>query len=77
MNFTYTVQGRTYSGVTVSPDKVEPGDHFVLRCNPTRPEMNNSFDSETSWVPAASWVINFGFLLFFAMCVVWYRRGTF
>lgn len=77
VNFTYTVDGRTIEGMTVSPDKMETGDRFVLRCNPIRPEQNNSFDSETSWAPAVSWVINIGLVLFFTMCFVWYRRGAY
>ena len=77
VNFTYRIDGRTFDGVTVSRDKLGKGDRFFLRCNPTHPEKNNSFDSETSWVPAVSWVINIGFLLFFVMCFVWYRKGAY
>jgi hypothetical protein len=51
VTFNYVVNGKTYGGITFSPDKIEVQDKFAIRYNPKRPEENNTFDSETDWVP--------------------------
>ena len=73
VEFNYTVDGSMYSGVTLSRDEFEPGDSFVLYCNPNRPEQNNTFDSETSWVPAVGWAMNILMAVIFIGCFVWYK----
>lgn len=47
--FRYTVNGKSYEGILNSPDEVEKGDKFTIRCDPSHPEKNNTFDSETHW----------------------------
>jgi hypothetical protein len=49
VGFTYEMNGKSYEGILDSPDKVEAGDKFTIRCNPRHPEKNNTFDSETHW----------------------------
>lgn len=49
VEFKYSVDGKTYNGVTNSPCEVQQEDRFVVRYNPSRPEENNSLDSELSW----------------------------
>lgn len=45
VEFSYTVGGRTFTGVLDSPVEVQPGDTFNIRYNPTNPEENNSLGS--------------------------------
>jgi hypothetical protein len=72
VDFTYFVAGQRYDGLTNSLEKMEEGDHFVLRYNPDRPEQNNTFDAETAWAPKASRAISIAILLFFVGCFLWY-----
>lgn len=50
VEFTYSVDGKTYDGVTNSPSEVQKDDTFAVRFNPSSPGENNSLDSELSWV---------------------------
>jgi len=75
ITFTYEVNGRTFDGTTVSPDEVQKGDTFAIRCNPNRPEENNTFDSETNWVSAANWIVMSGIVLAFVTYYAWERLG--
>jgi hypothetical protein len=50
VEFRYTINGRTYDGATNAPCELQPGEKFPVRYNPSRPEENNSLDSELSWV---------------------------
>lgn len=54
VGFTYRVEGKSYEGSFLSPDKVEPCDLFDIRYNPRHPEQNNGFESETAWAGLAS-----------------------
>lgn len=47
VTFTYAVNGKSYDGIVVCPDQVEKQDKFVIRYNPSHPEENNTFDSES------------------------------
>lgn len=49
VSFTYTVNGKTYEGITNSPDELLEHDKFKIRYNPSHPEENNTFDSATNW----------------------------
>ncbi|MDE3199283.1 MAG: hypothetical protein KGN79_00050 [Acidobacteriota bacterium] len=73
VEFNYTVDGVTHSGVTLSMGELESGDYFALYYNPEHPERNNTFDSETSWVPAVGWVMNILMAIIFIGCFVWYK----
>jgi hypothetical protein len=46
VGFTYEVNGTSYKGVLSSPVEVQPQDKFAIRYNPTKPEENNSLESE-------------------------------
>jgi hypothetical protein len=48
VSFSYSVQGKAYSGTLNSPVEVERGDHFALRINPDHPDENNSVCSDNS-----------------------------
>lgn len=72
VGFNYKVDGATYDGVTNSLDEVQPGDKFVIRCNPQHPKENNTFDSETNWVATLNWIVWAGIVLAF---VAYYVRG--
>jgi hypothetical protein len=50
VTFTYRVNGKTYDGITISPDEVQERDGFKIRYNPLHPEENNTLDSEISWI---------------------------
>jgi hypothetical protein len=45
VEFSYDVNGRTYTGILDSPVEVQPDDKFDLRYNPAHPEENNSLGS--------------------------------
>lgn len=49
VTFRYTVDGKSYEGILNSPDEVERGEKFTIRYDPSHPEKNNTFDSETNW----------------------------
>ena len=68
VTFTYAVNGKTYDGIAISPDKVEENDTFVIRYNPDHPEENNSFESEFRWIDGfMSYYAAFLFLAFLAL----------
>jgi hypothetical protein len=54
VGFTYRVEGKSYEGCHISPDKVESGERFDIRYNTQHPEQNNGFESETAWAGLAS-----------------------
>jgi hypothetical protein len=71
VTFTYAVNGKTYDGIAISPDKFEENDTFVIRYNPDHPEENNSFESEFSWIDGfMSYYAAFLFLAFLALVAV-------
>lgn len=45
VEFSYSVEGRIYTGALDSPVEVQPSDCFNIRYNPARPEENNSLSS--------------------------------
>jgi hypothetical protein len=45
VEFSYVVNGRTFTGVLDSPVEVQPGDTFDIRYNPANPQENNSLGS--------------------------------
>ena len=49
VSFIYKVNGMKYQGFTTSSDQFKQGDSFPLRYNPSNPEQNNTFNSETNW----------------------------
>jgi hypothetical protein len=46
VEFSYSVNNSTYTGVLDSPVQVEPNDQFDIRYNPGKPEENNSLGSD-------------------------------
>src|SRR6185437_3712058 len=48
VSFSYSVDGKSYTGVLGSPVEVKPGDRFALRYNPDQPNENNSVCSDNS-----------------------------
>jgi hypothetical protein len=73
--FNYKIDGETYDGVTNTLDEVQPGDRFLIRCNPQHPQENNTFDSETNWVTALSGILWTAIVLAFLAYYVWDRFG--
>jgi hypothetical protein len=70
VSFTYVVDGKTYKGITTSPDEMQREDKFHIRCNPKHPEENNTFYAETNWVVTYSYVIGGLFGLWALVAVV-------
>jgi hypothetical protein len=63
VNFSYTVNGRSFDGVLISPAEVQEHDKFAIRYNPRSPAMNNTFESESGWVPYLNYFVNGALLL--------------
>lgn len=53
VGLSYDVDGKHYEAGAISPVEVEKGVTIRIRYNPRNPKQNNSFSSETSWVPFA------------------------
>jgi len=69
--FTYSVEGKTYTGILSSKDEVQKGDKFPIRCNPRNPAENNSMDSKTNWTVSYTKILDVVLIALFLALIVW------
>jgi hypothetical protein len=70
VTFQYVVNGNRYEGVLNSPDEVEKGDTFAIRYDPSHPENNNTFDSETNWTYTYTKIFSIVMILLMAILFI-------